>query len=64
MTGDEYTEKMDEILAGVHPTLAKVLRSVAYDDAHAWGYEEIINKVRGFVGDFKEVNDLLISGKR
>ena len=60
MTPEEYNVQEKEVLEGVHPALANVLRMQAYDRGHSCGHDEVLGILQGLVYEFRKVNELLV----
>lgn len=54
MTPDEYNDLQDEILQGLPEELRPAVSYMAYERSHAYGYEEVINTLRGMVDDLRD----------
>lgn len=63
MTEQEFQIAQDDMLTYVHPELAKVLRTLAWSEGHAYGYNEVLIHLDNYVDSFKSVNALLKGAK-
>ena len=59
MTQEQFEMSQKRILRDIHPELAKVLRSKAWEDGHAFGYDEVLNLLGYLIDDFDKINKLL-----
>lgn len=62
MTLDEYNTQQDSILQGLPEELRPAVSYMAYERSHAYGYEEVINTLRGLVHDLR--SPVLAYGQR
>lgn len=55
MTDNEFNQKMDRLLLNVPESIAKFVRSTAYDRGHSAGYEEVLSIAESLVSELDEV---------
>jgi hypothetical protein len=54
MTGDEYEQKMEEVLSDVPESFRSFVSSHAYEHGHSSGYEEVCSIASGLVYDLQK----------
>ena len=60
----DYEKRQKELLEGIHPSLASVLSSLAWQRGHASGEEEVLMILAELIFEFREVNNILITCER
>lgn len=53
MTAEVFTEKQAKLLKNIPPEFHSAFSGKAWQDGHAYGYEEIISALRDLVSDFQ-----------
>lgn len=53
MTEDDYERELAESLEGLPPEFATFVSEKAYDDGHAYGYEEVVSLARNMACNLK-----------
>lgn len=54
-----FEAAQEERLKDTHPVLATVLKRIAWEDGHAYGYNQVLNCLDIWIDEFEEVNKLL-----
>lgn len=56
MTEETFEKEMSEVLENFDKQLAGIISDIAYEDGHAYGYEEVLGITKELVRNFEPIN--------